>query len=214
MRLIDITGKKFGRLTALFRNGKTKDGRYIWHCVCECGSECNVPSSYLTSGNTKSCGCLQPEVARKIHLKHGDCPYGKKASKLYTVWAGMKNRCTVKSHIEYQQYGGRGIRVCDEWSSDYTKFKKWALDHGYEEGLQVDRIDNDKGYSPENCRFVTRKENSNNRQNTIRVLFDGELKTITELSEITGIPRHTIYQRVRHGWDASRLSEPLRRKLK
>lgn len=206
MKILDLRGQKFGRLTALFKNGKSKDGRFLWHCVCDCGNEIDVPSSYLTSGNTKSCGCLQPEVARAKHTKHGELTRSNK-SKLYSVWGGMKNRCYRKGHVEFHAYGGRGITVCDAWRENYQAFKDWALASGYEEGLQIDRIDNERGYSPENCRWVTRKENCNNKRNVIRVQFRGELKTITEIS---GIPRSLIYQRFHNGWPEERLTIPNR----
>lgn len=210
MKPADLTGKKFGLLTALYRNGKNKEGRYMWRCKCECGNEYDVATSSLTSGNTRSCGCLQPKRARETHFKHGDSPYGKKATKLYIVWGGMKNRCTCKSHVEFKNYGQRGISVCSEWASDYVTFRDWALKNGYKEGLQLDRIDNDKGYSPENCRFVTSLENAQNRSDTIRVTFRGEQKTITEIAEMTGLSRGLIYQRIRNNCSEENLSKPSR----
>lgn len=211
MKILELTGKRFGRLTALFKTGKrSKGGRLIWHCVCDCGKECDVPSTDLVSGNTKSCGCLQPEKARNSHLKHGDCPYGKKATKLYSVWSGMKNRCNTKSHVEYKNYGGRGIKVCDEWLNNYSTFKEWALSNCYKEGLQIDRIDNNQGYSPENCRFVTRKENGNNKSTTIRINFQGKERTITEIAEMLNLPRRLIYQRIYNGWEINKLDRPPR----
>lgn len=210
MKPADLTGQKFGLLTALYQNGKSKSGHYLWHCQCECGNECDVPTSSLRSGNTRSCGCLQPKKAREAHLKHGDSPFGQKATKLYFVWGGMKNRCTYKGHVEFKNYGQRGISVCKEWASDYATFRDWALANGYKEGLQLDRIDNDKGYSPENCRFVTRLENAQNRGDTIRVMFKGEKRTITEIAKMTGLPRRLIYQRVYHNCSEENLSKPSR----
>lgn len=211
MKPADLTGQKFGLLTALYRNGKNKEGRYMWRCKCECGNEYDVAASSLTSGNTRSCGCLQPKRAREAHLKHGDLLFGKKATKLYEVWRGMKSRCTYKRHVEHKNYGQRGISVCAEWASDYVTFRDWALKNGYKEGLQLDRIDNDKGYSPENCRFVTRLENAQNRSDTIRAMFRGEKRTITEIAGITGLSRQLIYHRIRNNCSEENLSKPSRK---
>ena len=121
MKPADLTGKKFGLLTALYRNGKNKEGRYMWRCKCECGNEYDVAASSLTSGNTRSCGCLQPKRARETHFKHGDSPYGKKATKLYIVWGGMKKQMHLQKSRRVQKLRSTrnicvlrvGVRLCN-----------------------------------------------------------------------------------------------------
>ena len=162
---IDLRGQPFGKLTVLRENGRDKHNKVLWLCRCECGNEVTVRGSDLRSENTTSCGCYQ----RESHTKHGMCK-----TRLYYVWRGMLQRAGVHkgaSEEAKRLYQDRGITVCDEWLV-FENFRDWALSHGYKEGLQIDRIDNDKGYCPENCRWVTPKENMNNRRNTI-CLEDG-----------------------------------------
>ncbi len=158
----DLKGQKFGYLTVLYRVENTGKSRAIvWHCKCDCGNECDVRSSSLISGHTKSCGCLRP----KVITKHGD--YG---SRLYWVWRGMKSRCKNPKHKEYKHYGGRGITFCKDWN-DYSKFKEWAIASGYDKNARqydctIDRIDVDGNYEPNNCRWVDMKIQQNNKRNS------------------------------------------------
>ena len=141
----DLTGQKFGKLTAL---RPIKTGNSVkWACLCDCGNEATVYGYDLQRGRVVSCGC------RKI--KHGD-----RYTRLYTIWQSMKKRCTNKNHKFYQYYGGKGITVCREWMEDFTIFKSWSLANGYTDDLTIDRIDSSKGYSPENCQWITAEENT------------------------------------------------------
>lgn len=163
-RRIDIVGKRYGRLTVieygpdwLDRKGKHWGRSY---CQCDCGMRVLVRDSSLRSGLTVSCGCYNRERAASIHRTHG---FSHK-DPLYTVWKGIRERCTNPRQIKnWRHYGGRGITVCREWD-DFMSFRTWALSHGWRRGLQIDRIDNDKGYSPDNCRCVTGSENCKNRR--------------------------------------------------
>ncbi len=155
----DLAGQKFGRLTVLFRNGSNKHKKVIWVCLCECGKITNVITTNLKNGDTKSCGCMQKEIASKMLTKHGFAN-----NILYPIWQTMKQRCSNSKANGYKYYGGRGISVCKEWENNPGAFIKWAQNNGYKNGLQIDRIDNDKNYCPENCRFVTHRENSLNRR--------------------------------------------------
>lgn len=128
-----------------------------------------------------------------MNLKHG---LYRENSRLFNVWQTMKSRCENANRDNYARYGGRGIMVCEEWQTA-ENFVKWALDNGYEKGLQLDRIDNAKGYSPENCRFVTASVNSRNRRNTKFLTLKGETKCVAEWSEILGVSQYTIYWWIR-----------------
>ena len=166
MRVIDLTGQKFGRLTVIARAGttKTRDKSATWLCKCDCGNTSIVKGSRLRSGRIKSCGCWRFECVSEANTKHGACKGGKR-SRLYRIWSGMIRRCTDIKHKDFKNYGGRGIIVCGEWK-DYEPFKDWALCNGYADNLEIDRINTDGDYTPENCRWVTDYENANNRRNT------------------------------------------------
>lgn len=130
--------------------------------------------------------------------KHGDYK-----SKLYAVWAQMKNRCNCKTCVEYHNYGARGIKVCDEWSDDYLAFKKWAMSHGYREGLTIDRIDNDGSYCPSNCRFATPKQQARNRRTNRSLTVGKRTMLACEWCEFLGINFNTVRVRLHYGCTAA-----------
>lgn len=160
-KLIDLTGKRFGKLSVIERAKENIHDRPAWVCKCDCGKTAIVFGTSLRNGNTKSCGCLLG--FRSV--------YGEKAPELtkshknmiYHAWSEMIRRCTKDNVSQREYYKGKGISVCDSWLS-FDDFAKWALANGYEKGLEIDRIDGDKDYSPENCRWVTHKKNSRNRK--------------------------------------------------
>ena len=162
----DITGQRFGRLTVVQHIGSTTHGQSCWLCQCDCGNTTIANGSILRSGQKKSCGCLVKEHYTKIGKARKK---GHRDSRLFSVWRSMKQRCLNPKSKAYVHYGGRGITVCDEWKNSYDVFYEWAIANGYDESAPrgqctIDRIDNDKGYSPNNCRWTTMLAQNNNQR--------------------------------------------------
>lgn len=155
----DLTGQKFGRLTAVCPVG-SKNGRVVWRFRCDCGSEVDRIGCYVTGGEMKSCGCFKAETLKKQQQPR----HGMSNTRLYRIWRGFKKRFTVPTAHAYENYGGRGITVCSEWLGSFEAFMEWALANGYKEMLTLDRIDNDRGYFPDNCRWVTWVVQENNKR--------------------------------------------------
>lgn len=164
---IDLTGQKFGRLTVISlysRATKKPPQQTKWLCKCDCGNEKIASREGLIKGKTNSCGCLRKEITAKRRRIHS-----KTRTRLYKVWISMKARCNNPNNKRYSSYGGRGITICDEWLHDFQAFYDWATANGYDETANfgqctIDRIDNDKGYSPDNCRWVTMAEQNKNKR--------------------------------------------------
>lgn len=214
---IDLSGMRFGRWTVLRECGRSKSGGVLWLCKCDCGTERCVNGGSLRNGVSNSCGCLgaehRIEASRIAKTKHG----GKK-ERLYSVWRSMLDRCYNQSSTHFCDYGGRGITVCDEWH-DYATFREWSVTNGYDKEAKhgactIDRIDNNAGYYPDNCRWVNSEAQCNNRRNNHIIEFNGVTHTISEWSRITGIRKDTLRRRiVMYGWSIERaLTEPNKHK--
>lgn len=206
-KLIDLTGRRFGRLVVLKRGNNDSSGGPAWVCICDCGNTKVVSGSELRRGRTQSCGCLQKGIVTKNNFRHGEA-----REHLYTIWQAIKQRIYTKNSKHYKNYGGRGLTICEEWDKNYLAFKKWAIESGYSDGLTIDRIDNNIGYYPENCRWVNRKTQANNRRTNHFLSFHGEIKTISEWAETVQINKNTIIGRLTRGWSVERaLTEPVKK---
>ena len=187
----DITGERFGRLTVIRFDHVDKYRNSYWLCECDCGTKTIVTRGGLISGNTTSCGCYNKDRVRECVTTHG-----MSGSSLYKVWRDIRTRCENENSTAYHRYGGRGIDVCDDWKQ-FENFKDWAADSGYDKGLTIDRIDNDQGYYPENCRWVDWRTQGNNRSTNHILEYNGISHTIMEWSELLGIKYSTLWARIR-----------------
>lgn len=196
---IDLTGRRFGRLTVL-RLGEKRKKRHHWVCQCVCGVLCSVGGELLRDGRTRSCGCLNKEVlcARKGPLNPA-FTHGVSGHPLWSVWNGMHQRCSDKNHIAFKNYGGRGITVCREWSAP-KPFIRWAERTGWAPGLTLDRINNNRGYYPRNCRWASREEQAQNTRACYFVVYGGKRMSINKAARLAGIPPTTAHSRKRIGW--------------
>ena len=187
----DITGRQFGRLTAV-RKVNTA-GRARWLCQCSCGNTTTVDLCALQSGATQSCGCLQKERASLVGLRNTKFS-GSDEQRIADVYEGMKKRCYNPHNHNYKNYGARGITICEEWLKDKLAFVKWALENGYHQGLSIDRIDNDGPYAPSNCRWASLGQQHNNRRDNRLVTVAGETHSIAEWSRILNLDQSALYR--------------------
>lgn len=196
MKRLNLEGQRFGKLTVLNALSEKIGGRVFWNCKCDCGNITKVSTNNLRSGAVRSCGCLIKETASIVNSKHKQ-----RGTRLYVIWVDMRRRCRNKNRVEYPYYGGRGITVCDEWDKDFVSFYNWAMTNGYNDNLSIDRIDNNKGYSPENCRWVDNFTQNNNRRNNHYVTINKKTKTITEWCRFYGNNTQMVLERIKRGWD-------------
>lgn len=198
MERIDLTGQRFGRWTVL-RYAGYHNGCAFWECRCECGTIRDVRAAELRYGRSKSCGCFKAEVAAKTTALRST-KHGKYNTRMYRIWCGMKKRCSPScSKHDIERYYGRGIRVCPEWEHDFEAFYKWALSHGYDDSLSIDRIDNDGNYEPSNCRWVTEEVQANNRSTSNFITYNGETLTEKQWAKKLNISYGTIRYNLSRG---------------
>lgn len=197
----DITGQTINSWYVIKEVGRSKSGSATFLCRCLlCGKEKIVEGRSVRSGASKCCGCFHP---KRIDVTRHD-------ERLYGVWHGIKDRCNNQNSPQYKWYGGRGIKVCEEWNNDYLAFREWAYSHGYDDSAikyqcTIDRLDTNGNYSPDNCAWRTQKQQCNNTRSNHKITYNGETHTIQEWSEITGIRKDTLRRRiVIYGWPIER----------
>lgn len=210
-RYIEELGNKYGRLTVIENKGKDVHRNTLWLCHCECGNDIVVRGSDLRSGKTKSCGCLQKEIACKTISNYNssnnyippsvyNVKHNMSHERLYNIWIGIKTRCFNSNHDNYKYYGERGITMCDIWAHDFTAFMEWACANGYNDLLTIDRIDPDENYCPDNCRWVLPKNQLFNKRNTIYMQYNGEKKPLKILCVENNIPYKWAYSKYKLGY--------------
>lgn len=193
MRKIDLTGKKYGRLTVV-KIAFSKNKRIHWLCECECGNFTVVDGGNLRSGHTQSCGCLQLEkgCAPRHHLRY---------HRLYNIWSLMKKRCTNPNDKLFKYYGGRGIKIYENWEKDFKAFYDWAMNNGYKEGLSIDRIDVNGNYKPDNCRWIEQKQQTRNTRSNKFITYKNFNCCLSEWAERYSLPYKTLWTRLKNGWE-------------
>lgn len=202
----DLKGLRFGKILVLeMLSGRDSRGNISWKCKCDCGTERAIISTSLITGATKSCGCQTYETNRLRETTHGQSR-GKNNS-LYLIWQGIKTRCLNENSFAYKDYGGRGIKICDEWKNDFEKFRN-DMSEGYVKGLTIERKDVNGNYEKSNCIWITRAEQANNRRTTIHLdtAEYGKI-TIKDAAKIVGIGWQGMYVRVK-SWPKERWFEP------
>ena len=209
-KLKDLTGMTFGRWKVIERKGSDKYGYALWFCECQCENKTKklIRSSALISGESKSCGCLQKELAIIQNTTHG-----KTNSHLYSIWRGMRDRIFNKNARCYKDYGGRGIEICEEWLN-FENFYEWSINNGYQDGLTIERKDVNGNYCPENCKWATMKEQANNRRTNHFIEFNGKNQSMSYWAKEINIPYQTLKSRINSmGWEIERaLTAPVNKK--
>lgn len=211
---VDLTGYSFCEFKVL-EESKPKirnDGHKVrqWKCLCSCGNVRYLSTQEIRTEKRKSCGCKHNEYSRKNATIHGDSH-----KRLHNIWSGIRARCYCKTDYHYKWYGARGVKMDERWRNDYCAFKTWALNAGYSPELSIDRIDNDGGYTPDNCRWVDQKTQCNNKRNNHYIKAFGETMTLAQWADRMVIPRATIRRRIKNGWEPERaLIQPIRKAAK
>ncbi|WP_201277820.1 hypothetical protein [Mammaliicoccus sciuri] len=199
-------GRKFNRWTVIEydhceerkafnkKRGTYNNLKYHFFKVeCDCGSTSVLRITALTTGKSKSCGCFKKDMMKGKTISK---THGKTNHPLYVNWRAMKYRCLNSHYKFYNRYGGRGIKICDEWLDDFMNFYNWSIQNGYKKGLTLDRIDNDGNYEPSNCRWATQKEQTNNTSKNVNLIYEGEIKTASEWSKVFNVkPEHLYYKK-------------------
>lgn len=191
-------GMKFGRLTVIgFSKAKGGSKNAVgWDCRCDCGNIVYGRKPHMVrSGEVRSCGCLKKEQDRH-NLGESRITHGQSGTRLYGIWEKMRNRCNVENNPAYHNYGGRGIKVCEEWDNDFSKFYEWAMSSGYTDELSIERVDVNGGYNPSNCCWIPKPDQNKNKRNCRYVVVDGEKLTLKAACQKLGLPYQAVHLRV------------------
>ena len=192
--LNNLNGIKFGRWSVIRELHRCSSGSN-WLCVCDCGATREVAGKSLRNGSSRSCGCLQKELISSRNMVHGHYH-----TKIYGVWSLAKDRCNNPKCKHFKDYGGRGIKMCNEWSDNFEKFYIWSLGNGYSENLTIDRKDNNGNYEPGNCRWITMTDQQSNKRNNVFLTSNNKTQTVAAWSRETGVKITTLHYRIKHGW--------------
>lgn len=201
-KFIDLAGQRFGMLTVIERVPDRTTGVkpcVMWLCRCDCGSIKAVSGSSLRGCTTVSCGC------KKITHHRAN------KERLYNTWKCMRQRCHNPNNPSYPHYGGKGVKICEDWQ-EYIGFRTWALSNGYSDELSIDRIDVNGDYCPENCRWVDDKVQMNNQSRNRKIFFDGKQYTMSQLADKLGLSYSAIQHRIERGWDIDRIAHQKQRR--
>lgn len=190
-------GDRYGKLVIVKEVESPVKNRRFFLCKCDCGNEKVIRLDHLRDGRVYSCGCSKRD--KPSNFKHGMTSPSGEYHRLYKIWSGMRNRCNNPRYKYYESYGGRGIKVCQEWDNDFISFMNWAIENGYKDDLTIDRINNYGDYEPSNCRWASPKIQANNKRTNVLITYHGETHTISEWADITGIAYWNIIQRHRVG---------------
>lgn len=203
----DLKDMRFGRLTVL-NESKSINGNIRWDCKCDCGNTTTIYSAHLNDNGTMSCGCINKEITSKRSKTHG-----MSKSSEFSIWNNIIDRCTNPKAMRYKSYGGRGITISNEWRNSFAQFYKDMGDRP-SKNHSIERNDNNKGYSKNNCRWATSKEQNNNKRNNRWIIYNGKRKTLAQWSDYTGITNHTILARMDGlGWSIEKtLTTPVRKR--
>lgn len=202
-KFIDLTGQRFGKLVVAGQSERTPKGKIRWDCLCDCGNRHNVATCHLKSGAIKDCGCEKAKRTSERNTKHG----GSK-SRIYNIWIKMRDRCSNPNNEDWDLYGGKGIQVCQEWNESFEAFREWAFRNGYSKEKSIDRINGNKGYYPENCRWATSKEQANNVSRNRIVNYRGKRMTLSEAADISKVSYATLKARITYyGWPIEKAIE-------
>lgn len=195
MKLIDLTGQRFGRLVVIEKAPRDGTHSTKWVCKCDCGNIAIVRGEYMKNGTTKSCGCYNEDVRSMKHYIHGLTQHP-----IWRTYHHILSRCYNERVPKYNLYGGRGIVMCDEWKNDFMSFYNWSILNGWKPGLSIDRIDNDGNYCPENCRWADDLTQQNNRGNNKNLTYNGKTQTMSQWAREFNMSISTLYYRIKHGW--------------
>lgn len=202
-KFIDITGKRFNDLVVIERVENASGGVVRWKCLCDCGNTTIVRGSNLKNGNVKSCGC-------RVYKSH-NATHNMSKTRIYREWAAIKSRCYNKNLKSYKDYGGRGIKVCNEWLNSFESFKEWAYSNGYEDNLTIERKDIDGDYCPSNCTWIPFREQQRNRRICYAFEYNGRQQDLSSWCKELNLPYKNIHNRIyKLGWPFERaISEPV-----